>query len=301
MKKAIVIGARGQDGSLLSKLLRESGYHVTGIGRGDLDIGDPRAVQNLLSKGCDEIYYLAAHHHSSQDSRLSGDRELFEKSHAVHVTGLLNFLDAIRSDSPDTRLFYASSSLVFGSPQTEPQSESTPLNPTCIYGITKACGMHLCRNYREKHGLFAATGILFNHESPLRQPKFVIPKIIRAAIAISRGSGEKLQLGNLSARVDWGYAPDYVDAMHRILGLERPDDFVTATGETHSVQDVVEIVFGKLGLEWQRHVIESPTLLTRNRSLLRGDSSKLHKATGWKPTVGFKQMILDLLETAQNG
>jgi GDPmannose 4,6-dehydratase len=301
MKKAIVIGARGQDGSLLSKLLLESGYHVTGIGRGDMDIGDPRAVKNLLSNGFDQLYYLAAHHHSSQDSTGSGERELFEKSHAVHVAGLLNFLEAIRLDSPSTRLFYASSSLVFGSPQSEPQNESTPLNPTCIYGITKACGMHLCRHYREKYGIFAAAGILFNHESPLRPTQFVIPKIIRAAIAISQGSHEKLELGNLSARVDWGYAPDYVDAMHRILGLEQPDDFVMATGEPHSVQDVVEIVFGKLGLKWQRHVIESPTLLKRNRPLLRGDSTKLREATGWKPMIKFEPMLLKLIEAAQNG
>jgi GDPmannose 4,6-dehydratase len=301
MRKAIVIGARGQDGTLLTKLLLESGYHVTGIGRGDMDIGDPLAVQKLLLSGCDQVYYLAAHHHSSQDSTVSGDRELFEKSHAVHVAGLLNFLEAIRMTSLGTRLFYASSSLVFGSPQSEPQNESTPLNPTCIYGITKACGMHLCRHYREKHGLFAAAGILFNHESPLRQPQFVIPKIIRMAISISNSSHEKLELGNLSARVDWGYAPDYVDAMHKILALEHPEDFVMATGETHSVQEVVEIVFGKLGLEWQMHVIESPTLLTRNRSLLRGDSTKLRRATGWQPTLEFKNMVLKLLEAAQNG
>jgi GDPmannose 4,6-dehydratase len=138
-------------------------------------------------------------------------------------------------------------------------------------------------------------------QSPLRQRKFVIPKIIHSAIAISRGSPEKLHLGDLSARVDWGYAPDYVDAMYRILCLDQPEDFVIATGETHSVQEVVEIVFTALGLDGRDHVLESPSILTRQRTALRGDSSKLHKATGWKPTVGFKQMILDLLETAQNG
>lgn len=301
MKKAIVVGARGQDGTLLSSLLEESGYHVLGIGRGDIDISDPQAVRNLLSTHCDHVYYLAAHHHSSQDSTGSGERELFEKSHAVHAGGLLNFLDAILSRSPHTRLFYASSSLVFGSPHTEPQNESNPLNPSCIYGITKVCGMHLCRHFREKHGLFASTGILFNHESPLRHRKFVIPKIIHSALAISRGSREKLELGNLSARVDWGYAPDYVDAMHGLLCLDRPDDFVIATAETHSVQEVVEIVFGRLGLDWSRHVVESPAILTRRGPALRGDSSKLRHATGWHPTLDFPSMILSLLKDAQNG
>lgn len=301
MSRALVIGAHGQDGTLLTSFLSASGWEVDGIGKEDLDVCLPDAVKTVLARGYQHIYYLAAYHHSSQDSAVLGDRELYEKSSEVHVTGLINVLEGVRSVSPASRIFYAASSLVFGSPAQEPQNENTAFAPLCIYGITKTSGIQLCRFYREKHGVFACSGILFNHESPLRKRKFVIPKIIHSAIAISRGSHEKLHLGDLSAHVDWGYAPDYVDAMYRILCLDQAEDFVIATGETHSVQEVVEIVFTALGLDWRDHVLESPTILTRQRTALRGDSSKLHAATGWKPMVGFKQMILDLLETAQNG
>ena len=300
MKRALIVGAAGQDGTLLSSALSDQGFDVLGISRGDMDIGDPSSVKNLLSRKFDQIYYLAAHHHASQDSLGADEQELFKKSSEIHVEGLFQFLDGIRCASSLTRLFYASSSLVFGSPDHEPQSESTQFNPRCIYGITKAEGMQLCRYFREKYSVFASTGILFNHESPLRQRKFVIPKIIHAAIAISCGSQEKLQIGNLKAKVDWGYAPDYIDAMHRILYLDHPDDFVIATGETHSVQEVVETVFTALDLNWREHVVESPAILTRRGTALRGDSSKLRQATDWHPTVDFPTMVLRLLKDAQN-
>jgi GDPmannose 4,6-dehydratase len=300
MNRALVIGSRGQDGVLLTSLLVDRGWEVSGLVRGDLDLCHFPSVKEVLSSGYDHVYYLAAYHQSSQDSALACERELYEKSTQVHVEGLLNFLDAIRSVAPTTRVFYAASSLVFGSPEQELQDEDTPLNPLCIYGITKSNGIQLCRYFREKHGIFASAGILFNHESPLRQRKFVIPKIIHGAIAISRGSTQKLQLGDLSARVDWGYATDYVDAMHRILCLDCPDDFVVASGETHSVQDVVETVFAALGLNWTQHIVETPSLLTRQRTVLRGDSSKLRQRTGWEPTVDFSTMILRLLDIAKN-
>jgi len=301
MSRALIIGSRGQDGTLLTSFLKARAWEVDGIGKGDLDLCRFDSVKAVFSRCYDHIYYLAAYHHSSQDSIAPSDRELFEKSSDVHVTGFIHFLEGIRSLSPSSRIFYAASSLVFGSPPLEPQSEETPFSPACIYGITKTSGIQLCRFYRKKHGVFASSGILFNHESPLRQRKFVIPKIIHSAIAISRGSHEKLELGDLSARVDWGYAPDYVDAMHRILCLEQPEDFVIATGEPHSVQEVVEIVFSALGLDWRQHVVESPSILTRQRTALRGDIRKLQIATAWKPTVDFKQMILALLEAARNG
>lgn len=300
MNRALVIGSRGQDGVLLTSLLVDRGWEVSGLARGDLDVCHFPSVKEVLSSGYDHVYYLAAYHQSSQDSALACERELYEKSTQVHVEGLLNFLDAIRSLAPTTRVFYAASSLAFGSPDHELQDEATPLNPLCIYGITKSNGIQLCRYFREKYGVFASVGILFNHESPLRHRKFVIPKIIHGAIAISRGSTQKLQLGDLSARVDWGYAIDYVDAMHRILCLDCPDDFVVASGETHSVQDVVETVFAALGLNWTEHIVETPSLLTRQRTVLRGDSSKLRQRTGWEPTVDFPTMILRLLDIAKN-
>jgi GDPmannose 4,6-dehydratase len=182
----------------------------------------------------------------------------------------------------------------------EPQNESTPLNPVCFYGITKASGLQICGHFRRTYGVFASGGILFNHESALRERKFVIPKIIHTALEISRGASLKLQLGDLSARVDWGYAPDYVEAMHRILCLENPEDFVIATGETHSVQEVVEMVFARLGLDWKAHVTEAPGILTRKRVVLRGDPSKLQQLTGWRPSIDFQTMISGLVDAAQN-
>jgi len=296
MRNAVIVGAGGQDGRLLHQRLLRDGRTVTPLGRGDLALDDGSAVAEIVRKGQNEIYYLAAHHHSSQDASASSELDLVRHSTTVHVTGLASFLEAIRLHSPASRLFYAGSSLVFGEPGTDTQDETTPFAPRCVYGITKAAGLELCRYYREKHGVFASTGILFNHESPLRDPKFVIPKIIHAALAIARGSSEKLRLGNLSARVDWGYAPDYVEAMIRILRLPESGDFVIATGETHSVQEVVELVFEKLGLDWRMHVEEAPGILTRRRACLCGDTRKLREATGWKPTVTFPQMLEILLE-----
>ncbi len=301
MRQALIVGAHGQDGTLLHERLAREGTDVLPLARGDIDLGDSTAVAALVGRRPDEIYYLAAHHHSSQDATASDGFELYRKSVEVHMDGLACFLEAIRIHSPATRLFYAGSSLVFGEPTAEMQDEGTAFNPRCIYGITKASGLRLCRHYREKHGVFAAGGILFNHESPLRQPKFVIPKIIDAALAIAGGSEKKLRLGDLSARVDWGYAPDYVDAMIRIIRLPAPEDFVVATGETHAVQEVAETVFASLRLDWRTHFEESPEILTRRRSPLCGDSGKLRSAAGWKPSVGFHEMLAVLLEARRNG
>jgi GDPmannose 4,6-dehydratase len=294
MKCALIVGSNGQDGRLLQQRLAEEGTTFVPLGRGDLAIDDGSAVAVLVRKEPSEIYYLAAHHHSSQEAM--GSSDLVRKSTDVHVTGLACFLEAIRLHAPETRLFYAGSCLVFGEPGTDTQDEMTPFDPRCVYGITKAAGLRLCRYYRENHGVFASGGILFNHESPLRQSKFVIPKIIHAALAVSRGSAEKLRLGDLSARVDWGYAPDYVGAMTRILRIQEPGDFIIATGETHSVQEVVERVFGSLGLDWREHVEESQEILTRRRAPLCGNADKLRAATGWQPTVSFHEMLRILLE-----
>jgi GDPmannose 4,6-dehydratase len=180
------------------------------------------------------------------------------------------------------------------------QDESTPFDPVCVYGISKAGGVQMCRYFRRKHGVFASAGILYNHESPWRARRFVISKIVHGAVAIARGAQQKLQLGNLGARVDWGYAPDFVDAMHRILCLEAPDDFVVATGCTHTVGEAAEIAFARLGLDWREHVVESPEILTRKRVVLCGDASKLRRMCGWRPTVDFQTLIARLLEAAQN-
>lgn len=296
MSHAVIVGAGGQDGQILRQRLQAEGVQVTPIGREDLDLECESEVGELLSQHPSEVYFLAAHHHSSQDPLESDDALLYAESHKVHATGAIHFLEAIRQRSPETRFFYASSALVFGNPTEDSLNEESPIRPECLYGITKAEGMRLCAYYRSRHGVRASVGILFNHESLLRKPKFLIPKVLCSAIAISRGGAEKLVLGDLSARVDWGYAPDYVDAMVRILRLDTPDDFVIASGETHSVSEVVEFAFSSLGLDWKEHVVEAPSLLHRRRRTFSGDTSRLRNATGWEPSLDFRAMLQTLLD-----
>ena len=302
MTGAVIIGAGGQDGRLLGEQLEQAGASVVRLGRGDVDLLDRAPIDTLVRQHQPrEIYYLAAHHHSSEDTLGGDEAALFRTSLDVHVTGLVHFLEAIRTHSPATRLFYAASSHVFGQSEQPLQNEQTPCNPTCVYGITKTAGLHCCRYYRSAHGLFAAAGILYNHESPHRGPKFVSQKIISAALAIAAGHQERLVLGDLCARIDWGYAPDYVDAMRRILALPQADDFVIATGEQHSVQEFVEIAFAAVGMDWREHVVEDSGRITKQRRSLAGDASRLRTATGWQPSVTFRRMVQLLIETGPHG
>jgi len=298
---AVIVGAQGQDGRLLGEQLERVGRRVVGLGRGDIDVLDRAAVEaQLRNHHPKEVYYLAAHHHSSQDAFGGDEIALFRDSFAVHVTGLLNFLDAMRSSAPRAKIFYAASSHVFGQSGSALQNEQTPLAPTGVYGITKTAGMHCCRYYRETHGLFAATGILYNHESPYRRSNFVSRRIIEGVRAIAAGRADTLVLGDLSARIDWGYAPDFVEAMQLILAQPAADDFVVATGESHSVQEFVEIAFEAAGLDWRRHVTEDPDRITRKMRTLTGDASKLRAFTGWKPSVSFRDMVKRLLDDASH-
>lgn len=302
MPKAIIVGCNGQDGMLLFDLLAAKGYALLGVARdavrshgsawsAPLDIGDPESVGRVIAEvQPDEVYYLAAYHHTAEDD-VGSDSELFRRSLDVNFHGLVNFLDAIYRYSPATRLFYAASSHVFGDPASEYQDEQTPLDPVCAYGISKAAGMHACRFYRSFRSVFAATGILYNHESSLRDMRFISQKIIRGAIEIRNGTRDKLLIGNPQAVVDWGYAPDYVDAMRRILRHEHPDDFVIATGVRHTVQEFFETVFGLLGLEWQKYVSTDPTLLKKKSRVLIGKPNKLYRATGWRAETTFHDMI----------
>ncbi len=296
-RKAVVVGSRGQDGRLLAAALRRDGWKVTGIARrGPVDILSRGQVERLIARlAPDHVYYLAAHHHSSQDAPEDG-RALFRRSWAVHVDGLVHFLEAIRKRSPRTRLFYASSSLVFGAPKGGRASEKTRLAPRDAYGLSKAAGMLTCRLYRRRYGLFAAVGILFNHESPLRDKRFLSRKLARGAVAVRFGKARELVLGDLDARADWGWAPDAVDAMRRILALPAPDDFVVATGRAHSVREFARAAFGHLGLDWRRYVRAAPGVLTRRKPALAGDAAKLRRATGWKPTVSFEDMAARLVD-----
>lgn len=305
--KAIIVGAKGQDGTLLAKKLMAKGYIVIGIDRdyskssdgsvwGDVNILNSNQVADLLNHFLpNEIYYLAACHYSSQGNSASDPGAVWKDSLNVNVQGVANFLEGMRCNAPESKLFYASSSLVFGSPQQNPQTEETPLDPKCIYSITKSAGMQCCKFYRDKLSLFASVGILYNHESCLRPEDFLSQKIIKAAKRIMVGEQQKLILGDLSAKTDWGYAPDFIDAMWRIMQLDKPDDFIIATGKPHSVQDWVENVFGLLDLDWRKYVHEDRSLITREKAVLLGDSSKLFSHTGWNPTTSFVDMIAHMM------
>ncbi len=295
MKHAIIVGSEGQDGRLLFDRLERDGYSVLGIGRGKtspVDILDRDGVRALVSSfRPDEVYYLAAHHGSSQDLGAEESLDLLQASHEVHVAGLLHFLEALRRDRPSASLFYAASSRIFGHPETETQDETTPLDPRCAYGITKACGTLCCRLYRRLHSLRASVGILYNHESPARLAGFVSRKIVDGAVAIQRGNRTPLVVADLGARVDWGFAPDFVEAMVRIAAREEPGDFVVATGVARSVREFVEVAFGLAGLDWRKHVVEDPSLVARPSPTLVGNARKLRTMTGWAPSVSFEEMV----------
>lgn len=311
MRSALIIGASGQDGRLLARLLLAREYAVLGWIRGEtaapapcecalVDILNSAAVEAALRKSPpDEIYYLAAFHHATEDAIELSAAELLRCSFDVHVLGLLNVLQAMEECSPRTRLFYAASSHVFGTPKSESQNEETPLTPNSAYGISKAAGLQCCRLYRQQKGMFAATGILFNHESPWRKPSFLSQKIVRGALRARRDPACKLVLGDLAARVDWGYAPDYVDAMFRILQLAEASDFVVASGEMHTVREFAEVAFGALGLDWRRHVETDALLLNKISHPLCGDCGKLRAATGWSPSVTFVELVTRLVKEAE--
>jgi len=306
MRRAVIIGVDGQDGQLLYDLLLKKGYLVVGIAKSQtrssfgatfkqVDILKFAQVANLIKKlRPNEVYYLAAFHHSAENIPAE-NIELLQNSWEVHVAGLANFLEAIRMFSSKTRLFYAASSHIFGETKEKIQNENTPINPHCIYGITKAAGLALCRFYRSWFGIFAVAGILYNHESVLRAESFVSKKIIKGAINIKRGRQRKLVLGDLHAVIDWGYAPDYVRAMQLILNTESADDFIIATGNPHTVLDFVKTAFGYLGLDWKLYVEEDHGIVHKHNFCRVGNPAYLKKQTGWKLSVSFKQMVKLLL------
>lgn len=312
MPIAIILGVTGQDGTLLYKVLEEKKYSVFGIGRNKIisnkkawekyvliDICDFQAVSKLVQDiQPDEIYHLAAVHHSSQD-HIVDSVGLLNQSYQVNVLSLFYFLEAIRQFSPNTKLFYAASSHIFGKPFVEPQDENTIINPLTIYGITKANGMYLCRMYRSIHHVFASVGILYNHESWLRGEQFVSQKIVKGAIKCKENPQCRVILGDLTAEVDWGFASDYVDAMHRILKLPESEDFIIATGEKHTVEEFVRIAFDTVGLDWREFVEERKDIITRTAVPFVGNPTKLMRITGWKRSLDFSGMVQALVKKAE--
>jgi GDPmannose 4,6-dehydratase len=305
-RKAIVVGSGGQDGQILTSQLRQLGYqatrcvrpgtvHPADSGQSTIDISAPDDVAELINSfRPQEIYFLAAYHHSAEES--SGDfaRHL-ARSYEIHVAALTNFLEGIRRSSPSTRLFYAASSHIFGPSPPPPQDELTPINPISAYGISKAAGVFACRHYRTTHKIFASVGILYNHESELRSGKFLSRKIVDGVADIAHGRASGLTLGNLDAIVDWGYAPDYTEAMRRILQAESPDDFVIASGVPHAVRDFARIAFETVGLDYQQYVRSDPAIINRNPGILIGNPGRLMRATGWRPSVDFATMVRRLV------
>ena len=313
MKRALIIGCMGQDGTYLYENLAKRQYEIIGIGKkvvkanlresiDPLDITQRKQVYEFLNKyRPQEIYYLAAYHHSSEDE-MGDEAQVFNHSYEIQVLSFINFLEAMKKYLKNSRFFYAASSHIFGEPKENIQTESTPLNPTCIYGITKAAGVHTCRFYRENYKLYVSVGILYNHESSRRSPKFVSQKIVNTAIAIKNRSQDKLVVGNLNAKIDWGYAPDYVEAMIKILQLPEAGDFIIASGATHTVRDFVKGVFDYLNLDWTRYVKEDARLITKKaKDNLQGDPQKLKTLTGWQPGVSFEEMIKIMVKEAACG
>ncbi|MGB7581443.1 MAG: GDP-mannose 4,6-dehydratase [Sedimentisphaerales bacterium] len=317
MKKALVTGITGQDGSYLTELLLKKGYEVWGIirrsssfhtGRIDHLYKDPhekphlRLVYGDLTDGGnlativnelqpDEIYNLGAQSHV----KVSFETPVYTVN--TDALGTLRLLEALRSMKNPPRFYQASSSEMYGKVVETPQSEKTPFYPRSPYGCAKVYSFWQTVNYREAYGLFACNGILFNHESPRRGETFVTRKITRAATRIKLGLQEKLYLGNLDAKRDWGYAGDYVEAMWLILQQNKPDDFVIATGETHSVREFVEEVFGCLDMDWQKYIEVDPAYFRPAEvDMLQGDATKAAKVLSWKPKVSFKELAKMMTE-----
>lgn len=288
---AVIVGSSGQDGQLLEDHLQSLEYKVITIHRKSMNITDPSSVTKLISDTMPkEVYFLAAHHHSSEDE-CTDVGELFRQSISTNTIATVNFLDAIASRSQASKFFYASSCLVFPPMENGLQTEDTLHLPDDAYGISKAAGMAICKHYREKKGVFASVGILYNHESPLRKARYVSKKIALAAARIAKEGGGKFVLGDVDARVDWGYARDYVNAMHLILQTIKPADYVIATGEQHTVGQFAQIAFEHVGLDYRDYLLVRPQSIPRKNLTRIGDSSRLRLDTGWKPSVSFEELV----------
>jgi GDPmannose 4,6-dehydratase len=307
MKTAVIVGCLGQDGRILNDYLISKNYKVIGIDANyhqssfeDLkdvrNISDKEQVSHLVRTiQPSKIFYLAAFHNSSEDKINISDSDLLQKSFNINVESLVYFLESILEYSPQTKLFYASSSHIFGDIEREYDDEESYINPVSMYGISKAAGLFACRHYRNKYSLFTSCGIFYNHESTYRTSNYLSKKIIRGAINIRNNIQDTLVLGDLSAPVDWGYAPDYVDAMYRILNLEKPNDYIIATGIKHTVSDFARIAFRHLGMDSNHFVKEVKNILYKTPICRIGNSDKLKRDSSWEPSVDFSQMIKLLL------
>jgi len=307
MKRALITGITGQDGSYLAEFLLDKGYDVHGVVRRastetfdrlahfrdrvtlhQADLLDQLSlIETIREARPDEVYNLAAM------SFVPTSWKQPVLTSEFTATGVTRMLEAIRLlDPKGIRFYQASSSEMFGKVQEVPQREATPFYPRSPYGVAKVYGHFITVNYRESYGLFACSGILFNHESPRRGLEFVTRKVTDAVARIKLGRAAELRLGNLDAKRDWGFAGDYVRAMWLMLQQDRPDDYVIATGETHSVQELVEAAFGHVGLDWRKYVVQDPALIRPAEvDLLVGDAGKARRELGWEPAVDFHGLV----------
>jgi GDPmannose 4,6-dehydratase len=314
MKKAFITGIGGQDGSYLAEYLLGLGYEVHGIVRRNStpehqqsridfvrhnlhvyygDLTDVSGLERLLQKTKpDEVYNLAAQSHV----RISFDIPQFTAQ--VNALGTLNILEAFRNACPETKFYQASSSEMFGSAVDEDgfQRETTPFKPVSPYGCSKVFAFNIVHNYRKAYKLHAVNGILFNHESPRRGSNFVTNKVVKGAVLIKKGLAKNLELGNMDSFRDWGHSKDYVRAMHKIINHTVADDFVVATGQTHSVREMTDYVFKQLGMNYQDYVIQNPIFLRPEElPYLRGDCSKLKSTFDWQPEYTFHQLMDEMI------
>jgi len=315
MKKALISGISGQDGSYLSEFLLEKGYEVWGIVRRNSipehhdtriaklvdegkihteygDMLDPPSLSDIVCKvQPDEIYNLAAQSHVGISFR--------QPSFTVQTNalGVMNILEVMRQHAPHAKFYQASSSEMFGNSIDADgyQRLSTPMRPVSPYGCAKLFAHNTVRVYRESYGLFAVNGVLFNHESPRRGRNFVTQKIIKGALEIKAGRKEKLELGNLDSFRDWGHSKDYVRAMYLMLQRETPSDWLVATGESHSVRDLCHLVFSRLGMDYEKYVVVNPQFIRPNElDVLKGDASVTRQALGWKPEYTFEMLVNEM-------
>jgi len=314
MKRALITGVTGQDGSFLADLLLEKGYEVYGLVRRSSTSSNLSRIKHILShdrfhilngdlgdsaslfeavriSNPDEVYNLAAQSHV----RISFDTP--EYTADVTGTGVARLLEAVRKNNPKAKFYQASSSEMFGKVQEVPQKETTPFYPRSPYGAAKMYAYWTCVNYRESYGMFVCNGILFNHESERRGEEFVTRKISKAVANIFTGKQNILKLGNLEAKRDWGYAPEYIYAMWKMLQQDKPDDYVIATGETHTIKEFVERAFDIVGLDWKQYV-EYDASLERPAEvdLLVGDASKAKKILDWEPKIKFDELVKIMVE-----
>jgi GDPmannose 4,6-dehydratase len=315
-RKALITGITGQDGSYLAELLLDKGYEVHGLVRrsssfntwridhvrdrlvlhyGDL-VDQNSLVRTIEQIEPEEVYNLAAQSH------VKVSFEMPEYTTDVTAMGVLRLLDAVRELGSKARVYQAGSSEMFGLVQETPQSEKTPFHPRSPYGVAKVFGHWMTVNYREGYGMHASNGILFNHESPRRGENFVTRKITMGLAAIKKGRSRELRLGNLDAKRDWGYARDYVEAMWLILQQEKPDDYVVATGETHSVREFLDEAFGYANLDWQEYVTVDPKYFRPAEvDFLLGDPTKAKTKLGWTPKVSFRELVRLMVEADMEG